>query len=76
MRAVNGACREVKKEFNKKNKEVKKAILEDKKNYFKTRFNEGDSRNAWRTANDLLGTVKNLSPTISYTVMKKMMPRI
>ena len=64
MRAVNGACREVKKEFNKKNKEVKKAILEDKKNYFKTRFNEGDSRNAWRTANDLLGTVKNLSPTI------------
>ena len=32
--------------------------------YFENKFNDKeDSSNAWRTANELLGTVKNLSPT-------------
>ena len=38
-------------------------MKEDKKNYFEEKFKECDSKNVWRTANELLGSVKNLSPT-------------
>ena len=34
------------------------------KNNFENKFNDkDDSTNAWKTANELLGTVKNLAPT-------------
>ena len=39
------------------------ATLRLKMNYFEEKFKEYDSKNVWRTANELLGSVKNLSPT-------------
>ena len=38
-------------------------MKKDKLNYLEGKFNEGDSKNIWRTANEVMGTVKNLSPT-------------
>ena len=61
--AVKSGSRELRKEFNKKNKEVKKRMKEDKKKYFEEKFRDCNSKNVWRTANEMLGTVKNLSPT-------------
>ena len=63
LRAITSDCKQLKKEFNRKNKEVKRRMKEDKKNYFEEKFKECDSKNVWRTANELLGSVKNLSPT-------------
>ena len=63
LRAISSDCKQLKKEFNRKNKEVKRRMKEDKKNYFEEKFKECDSKNVWRTANELLGSVKNLSPT-------------
>ena len=63
QRAISSGCRVLKKEFNRKNKEVKRRMKEDKMNYFEEKFKECDSKNVWRTANELLGSVKNLSPT-------------
>ena len=62
--ATRTKCDILKKEFNILCKEVKKAIAEDKKEFFERVFDDGmDSTTAWRTANELLGTVKNLSLT-------------
>ena len=62
--ATRTKCDILKKEFNILCKEVKKAIAEDEKEFFERGFDDGmDSTTAWRTANELLGTVKNLSPT-------------
>ena len=52
------------KEFNFQCKEVKKAVAKDEKEFFEKGFDDGmDSAKAWRTANELLGTIKILSPT-------------
>ena len=52
------------KEFNSHCNEIKKAVAKDEEVLFKKGFDDGmDSAKAWRTANELLGTVKNLSPT-------------
>ena len=52
------------KEFKFQCKEVNKAVAKDDKEYFEKGFDDGmDSAKAWRTANELLGTIKNLSPT-------------
>ena len=43
---------------------VKKAVAKDEEEFLKKEFADGmDSVKAWRTAYELLGTVKNLSPT-------------
>ena len=63
QRAIRSGCRELKKEFNRINKEVKRRMKKDKTNYFEEKFKECDSKNVWRTANEILGSVKNLSPT-------------
>ena len=51
QQAISSGCRELKKEFNRKNKEVKRKMKEDKMNYFEEKFKECDSKNVWRTAN-------------------------
>ena len=52
------------KEFKIKAKEVKKAVEKDKKEYWEKNLDEDVSvSHAWRTARDLLGTSKNLSPS-------------
>ena len=57
-------CSILKKEFNLLFKEVKKAVAKDEKEFYERGFDyKMDSTKAWRTANELLGTVKNLSPT-------------
>ena len=57
-------CSILKKELSILCKEVKKAIAKDEKEFFESGFGDDmDSTKAWRTANELLGTVKNLSPT-------------
>ena len=62
--AAKTKCKILMREFNYQCKEVKKAIAKDEKEYFENGFDDGmDSAKAWRTANELLGTVKNLSPT-------------
>ena len=45
-------------------KEIKKNIKKDEKMYYNTKFNENvDIKTAWSTANEILGTNKNLAPT-------------
>jgi len=62
--AAKTKCKILIKEFNSHCKEVKKAVAKDEEEFFKKGFDDGmDSAKAWRTANELLGTVKNLSPT-------------
>ena len=57
-------CKILKREANCLGKVIKKEIVKDRTEYFENKFNDKeDSSNAWRTANELLGTVKNLSPT-------------
>ena len=49
---------------NRLGKVIKKESVKDRTKYFENKFNDKeDSSNAWRTANKLLGTVKNLAPT-------------
>ena len=51
-------------EHKLKSKEVKKAVEKDKKEYYENNFNEYVSvKTAWKTARNLLGINKNLSPT-------------
>ena len=62
--AARTGCKVLLNEFNYQCKEVKKAIAKDEKEYFERGFDDKmDATKAWRTANELLGTVKNLSPT-------------
>ena len=62
--AAKTKCKILMREFNYQCKEVKKAIAKDEKEFFENGFDDKmDSAKAWRTANELLGTVKNLSPT-------------
>ena len=62
--AAKTKCKILMKEFNFQCKEVKKAVAKDEKEFFEKGFDDGmDSAKAWRTANELLGTIKNLSPT-------------
>ena len=62
--AAKTKCKELKKEFNRLCKEVKKAVTKDEEEFYRKGFEDGiDSSKAWRTANDMLGTVKNLSPS-------------
>ena len=64
--AAKTKCKELKKEFNQLCKEVKKAVTKDEEEFYRKGFEDGvDSSKAWRTANDMLGTVKNLSPEAS-----------
>ena len=43
---------------------MKRALAKDEKEYFEGNFDDKvDATKAWRTANELLGTTKNLSPT-------------
>ena len=49
----------------KKGKEVKKALAEDEKEYYKKDFGENlDWSTAWRTARVILGVNNNLAPTV------------
>ena len=53
------------KEFRYKCKEVKREVKTDEKKYFEANFSEeAGVTNAWRTANEILGTTKNLAPTV------------
>ena len=53
------------KEFKTKDKEVKKAAKEDKKEHHEINFSdEAIVQTAWKTARELLGTSQNLSPTV------------
>ena len=62
--AAKTKCKELKKEFNQLCKKVKKAVTKDEEEFYRKGFVDGiDSSKAWRTANDMLGTVKNLSPS-------------
>ena len=62
--ATRTKSRILKKEFNLLCKEVKKAVAKDEKEFYERGFDDGmDSAKAWRTANELLGTIKNLSST-------------
>ena len=62
--ATRTKCGILMKEFNLLSKEVKKAVAKEEKEFFERGFDDGmDSTKAWRTANELLGTVKKLSPT-------------
>ena len=63
MQVMNGGSADIRKQFNRMNRDLKKRIKQDKLSYLEEKFNEGDSRNIWRTANEVIGTVKNLSPT-------------
>ena len=61
--AAKTKCKILMREFNYQCKEVKKAIAKDEKEYFENGFDDGmDSAKAWRTANELLGTVQNHKP--------------
>ena len=63
--AAKTKCKVLKKEFNRLCKETKKAVIKDEEEFYKKGFEDGvDSSKAWRTANELLGTVKNLSPSV------------
>ena len=54
-------CHILRNEMNEICKNVKKATEKDKVHYFEDNFNNGEeSSKAWRIANELLGTVKNL----------------
>ena len=45
-------------------KTIKKEIENGRKEYFESKFKDKeDSSNAWRTAKELLGTLKNMAPT-------------
>ena len=49
-------------------KEIKKALINDEKEYFKKDFGDGqDTSTAWRTAKVILGMNKNLTPTLIRT---------
>ena len=62
--AAKTDCKILKREANRLGKVIKKEIVKDRTENFENKFNVNeDSSNAWRTANELLGTVKNLSPT-------------
>ena len=62
--AAKTKCKELKKESNQLYKEVNKAVIEDEEEFYRKGFEDGeDSSKVWRTANDMLGTVKNLSPS-------------
>ena len=62
--AAKTDCKILKREVNRLGKIIKKEIENDRTEYFENKFNDKeDSSNAWRTANELLGTVKNLAPT-------------
>ena len=53
-------------------KEIKKAILEDEKRYYEKDFGDNvDVTTAWRTANEIMGSNKNLAPTAIKTVNEK-----
>ena len=57
--AAKTKCKILIKEFNSHCKEVKKAVAKDEEEFFKKGFDDGmDSAKAWRTANELLGTIK------------------
>ena len=59
--AAKTKCKILMKEFNFQCKEVKKAVAKDEKEFFEKGFDDGmDSAKAWRTANELLGTIKKL----------------
>ena len=54
----------LKKEFNLLCKEVRKAVTKDEEEFFRKGFEDDvESSKAWRTAYEMLGTVKNLSPS-------------
>ena len=62
--AAKTDCMILKREANRLGKVIKKEIVKDRTEYFENKFNDKeDSSNAWRSANELLGTVKNLAPT-------------
>ena len=62
--AAKTDCKILKREVNRLGKIIKKEIENDRTEYFENKFNDKeDSSNAWRTANELIGTVKNLAPT-------------
>ena len=62
--AAKTDCKILKREVNQLGKIIKKEIENDRTEYFENKFNDKeDSSNACRTANKLLGTVKNLAPT-------------
>ena len=51
--ATRTKCKILKKEFKKK------AVAKDEKDFYERGFDDGmDSTKAWRTANELLGTIK------------------
>ena len=53
------------KEFKKKGKEIKKALINDEKLYYQKDFGESkDVSAAWRTAKVILGENNNLAPTV------------
>ena len=63
--AVRVGDKESEKEAKRKGKEVKKALIEDEKEYYKKDFGENlDWSAAWSTAKVILGTNTNLAPTV------------
>ena len=62
--AVKSGSKELEKEAKKIGKQVKKDIIQDRRNYFQRDFSSSivSSRNCWNMAKELLGQNKNLSP--------------
>ena len=59
--AVVTGSKEAEKKFKKKGKEIKKALVEDEKQYYAKDFGEKlDPTSAWRTAKVILGDNNNL----------------
>ena len=51
-------------EAKKKDKEIKDAVIKDEKEYYELGFDDNaEVTIAWKKANELLGNIKNLSPT-------------
>ena len=65
LKATKDGDKNAEKESKKKGKEIKKAVIEDEKEYFKKDFGDNsDTSRAWRTAKEILGVNKNLAPTV------------
>ena len=66
--AAGTGNKEAEKKFKKKGKEIKKALIEDEKQYYAKDFGEKlDSSSAWRTAKVILGDNSNLAPSVIKT---------
>ena len=61
--ATTAGDKETKKQCKKKGKEIKKALIEEKKYYQKDVGGNMDLSSAWGTARVILGENNNLAPT-------------